>query len=532
MKTKNLFFFLITPISVLFTLFITSSLWNAPAPLIPDSGPIVYFLKPILVSLVYVLGISVIALLISDGIFVPFKNRNAKIAARFSLALSGVSFAAAVFTLTQALSQPLSLVARLDVIATYGWDVASARALLLISLISLISSLFLLKPNLDRVGVIAAFNVIGLSLPGLLSHGGGVSTHQWAVVSGLAHGIAIALWISGVAAIFLIVSTSQFTQDQKSLALHKFGFLAGAAVIALVISGEINAYTRFNNFSELFTTTYGQLIVFKVILLSSALVIALNIRKRLQTDIKKLVGLEVGFLLFTLGVSVVLSSTAYPKTGTAAFTLIESVTGFAEPIAFDWGYALTTFAIEPFTFTVGLLALFLYIYGVFTLKRRGDSWPLGRSIAWIAAVLIGMYVTNSMLGRYAILMFSAHMTVHMVLAMVVPILLPLGAPLTLILRVLTPNQTVKNKDSEVRNLRDWIVALMNSRYLHTLSHPIISFFLFAGGTWALYFSPLLTVLMRSHLGHLFMDAHFVLAGKTWTSFCSSCISWHLWFHYL
>ena len=64
----------------------------------------------------------------------------------------------------------------------------------------------------------------------------------------------------------------------------------------------------------------------------------------------------------------------------------------------------------------------------------------------------------------------------------------------------------------VRNLRDWIVALMNSRYLHTLSHPIISFFIFAGGTWALYFSPLLTVLMRSHLGHLFMDAHFVLAG--------------------
>lgn len=100
----------------------------------------------------------------------------------------------------------------------------------------------------------------------------------------------------------------------------------------------------------------------------------------------------------------------------------------------------------------------------------------------------------------------------MVLAMVVPILLPLGAPLTLILRSLSPNETVKNKDSQVRNLRDWIVALMNSRYLHTLSHPIIAFFLFAGGTWVLYFSPLLTVLMRSHLGHLFMDAHFVLAG--------------------
>ena len=129
-----------------------------------------------------------------------------------------------------------------------------------------------------------------------------------------------------------------------------------------------NVYTRFNTFSELFTSTYGQLVIFKVILLFSALVIALKIRKRLQTDIKKLVGLEVGLLLFTIGVSVVLSSTAYPKTGAAAFTLIESVTGFAEPIAFDWGYALTTFAIEPFTFSVGFLALSLYIYGVFTLK--------------------------------------------------------------------------------------------------------------------------------------------------------------------
>ena len=512
MKTKNILFLVISPLSVLFTLFITSSLWGAPAPLIPDSGPIVFLLKPILVSLVYVLAITVIALLISDGIFVPYQNKNIRVATQFSLALSGISFAAAVFTLAQALSQPISLVAKIDVIATYGWDVASVRALLLIALIAVFSFLILLKPNLDRVGLVATSNVIGISLPGLLAHGGGVSTHQWSVISGLVHGIAIALWISGVAAIFLIVSNKHITQDQKSIALHKFGYLAGTAVVALLISGEINAATRFNNFSELFSTTYGQLIIYKAILLFSALLIALNIRKRLQTNIKKLVALEVGLLFFTLGVSVVLASTAYPKTGTPAFSLIESVTGFVEPISFTWAYALTTFAIEPFSLTVGIFALALYIYGVFTLEKRGDSWPLNRSICWIVAIFLGLYVTNSMLGRYSILMFSAHMTVHMVLAMLVPILLPLGAPLTLILRVLSPNETVKNNDSQVRNLRDWIVALMNSRYLHTLSHPVISFILFAGGTWALYFTPLLTVLMSSHLGHLFMHAHFVLIG--------------------
>lgn len=178
MKTKNLFFLLITPLSVIFTLLISSAPWSAPAPLIPDSGPIVYLLKPILVSLVYVLGLLVIALLISGGIFVPFQEKNSRFAAKFSLALSGISFAAAVFTLTLALSQPLSVVAQIEVIATYGWDVSSVRALLLISLIALISFLVLQRPNLDRVGLVATFNVIGLSLPALLSHGGGISTHQ------------------------------------------------------------------------------------------------------------------------------------------------------------------------------------------------------------------------------------------------------------------------------------------------------------------------------------------------------------------
>jgi len=76
MKTKNLFFLLITPLSVIFTLLISSALWSAPAPLIPDSGPIVYLLKPILVSLVYVLGLLVIALLISGGIFVLTKTKS------------------------------------------------------------------------------------------------------------------------------------------------------------------------------------------------------------------------------------------------------------------------------------------------------------------------------------------------------------------------------------------------------------------------------------------------------------------------
>ncbi|MFM9096080.1 MAG: hypothetical protein ACKOQL_04485, partial [Actinomycetes bacterium] len=102
-------------------------IWVTPAALIPDSGPIVYWLRPVLVSYTYALAIAATALLFSDGIFTMFEGKNSNIARSFFLGLSGISFAAAVFSLAQSLSQPLSLAANLNVIATYGWDVSNVR---------------------------------------------------------------------------------------------------------------------------------------------------------------------------------------------------------------------------------------------------------------------------------------------------------------------------------------------------------------------------------------------------------------------
>ena len=507
MKISNLVFLKIPVISVLITLFITSNVWKSPAALIPDSGPIVYWLRPILVSYTYALAIVAIAMLFSDGIFSKFKGKNSSIARSIFLSLSGISFAAAVFSLAQSLSQPLSLAANIEVIATYGWDVSNVRALLLISLIALLSYLLLIKPNLDKSGLVVFLNVISLSLPTLFSHGGGVATHSWAVTAGLFHGIFTGLWVSGLTGIGIIYLDKTNSDQAKLNALHKFSYIANISVFGLAVSGVVNAATRLNSVNELLTTSYGQIILFKNILFAFALLVALVIRTRIKTDISSLLKLEISTLLFIFGVSVALASTAFPKTTNAAFNLIESVTGLSEPAKFDWVYALTTISLEPFTLFIGLIALITYFVGYLKLVRRGDKWPISRVIFWSTGIFLAIYVTNTMLGKYAILLFSAHMSVHMILAMVVPILLPLAAPLTLALRVLKPSN-----DPELRNLRDWIVAVINSRYLKFASHPIIAFFIFAAGTWALYFSSLLTVLMRSHLGHLFMDAHFVLAG--------------------
>ena len=79
----------------------------------------------------------------------------------------------------------------------------------------------------------------------------------------------------------------------------------------------------------------------------------------------------------------------------------------------------------------------LYLVGVVVLRRRGDRWPVGRTIAFLA---VGMgtfaFATMSGLAAYDTTLLSVHMVQHMLLSMLVPLALALGAPVTLALRTL------------------------------------------------------------------------------------------------
>ena len=83
-----------------------------------------------------------------------------------------------------------------------------------------------------------------------------------------------------------------------------------------------------------------------------------------------------------------------------------------------------------------LLAALLYVLGVWRLHRRGDRWPPGRTVAFLAGVATIVEVTATGIGGYGMQLMSVHMVQHMVLSMVSPVLLLLGAPITLTLRCL------------------------------------------------------------------------------------------------
>ncbi|MFD5464498.1 cytochrome c oxidase assembly protein [Kitasatospora sp. NPDC127059] len=157
----------------------------------------------------------------------------------------------------------------------------------------------------------------------------------------------------------------------------------------------------------------------------------------------------------------------------------------------------------------GLVALALYLVGVVRLYRRGDRWPIGRVVGWVAGVASLLLVTCSGLNDYGMVLFSAHMIQHMVLSMLTPILLLLGAPITLALRALRPAGK-----GRPRGPRELLVALLHSRYVRVISHPAFTIPMFIASLYGVYFTPAFDFLMQYRLGHIFMMVHFLMTGLT------------------
>jgi putative copper resistance protein D len=183
------------------------------------------------------------------------------------------------------------------------------------------------------------------------------------------------------------------------------------------------------------------------------------------------------------------------------------ILGFPLPAAPTTARLLLGWTADGFALVLVAFGVALYAAGVRTLHRRGVHWPLGRTVAWGGGWLVFAYATIGGLGLYSHVLFSAHMVAHMLVSMLAPVLLVAGAPATLALRAL-PGPRVKGE----RSPRQLLLAALHSRVARVLTHPVVAFVIFVGSIYALYFSDLFPTLMASHLGHTFMQIHFLLAG--------------------
>ncbi|MFI5843144.1 cytochrome c oxidase assembly protein [Catenuloplanes sp. NPDC051500] len=206
---------------------------------------------------------------------------------------------------------------------------------------------------------------------------------------------------------------------------------------------------------------------------------------------------------FGLAAALSRSPAPIPDDTVSADPIIETV-GFPMPGPLSAATLLGDPLPDLFFLTVAVAGIGAYLVGV---RRLRADWPVTRTVSWIAGMLLLAAVTSLGISRYAYVMFSVHMVQHMLLSMVVPILLVLGAPVTLALRALR-----KPTDPRVRGPRDWLLIVVHSRVARFVTHPLAALAIYTVSLYGLYFGGVLGWLMRYHLGHLAMLAHFVLAG--------------------
>ena len=148
----------------------------------------------------------------------------------------------------------------------------------------------------------------------------------------------------------------------------------------------------------------------------------------------------------------------------------------------------------------------LYVIGVIVLRRRGDRWPVNRSVFWALGILTVLAMTATGIDGYGMELFSVHMVQHMVLSMLAPIFLVLGAPITLALRALPARPAGR------LSVRSLLLAVLHSPPARFIAHPATALVLFLASLYGLYFTPVFDALMSTMWGHNLMLLHFIAIG--------------------
>ncbi len=297
-----------------------------------------------------------------------------------------------------------------------------------------------------------------------------------------------------------------------SVAIGRFSVLATAAVIVLAASGVANTYTRLEQFGELFTTPYGLLVLLKVALLATIAAVAWNSRRTAAADPQQSGPLfrwllaEGLLLLVTVGVAVSMTVTQYPRLAVPLPSPEEELLGFPFPPPPTAASVMIGWYPDVVFLLIAVVLAGVYGWGVWRAHRRGIHWPWGRVVAWYAGVLFLVWATSSGISGYAKVSVQWHMVQHMSLSMVVPILLVLGMPIMLALRALRPS---KGPD---RGPREWLLWGLHAPISRFVTHPLYVLAVGTFGLFGLYFTPLFGWAMGSHLGHVLMGVHFLLAG--------------------
>ena len=359
-------------------------------------------------------------------------------------------------------------------------------------------------------GIVSVVAILPLALAG---HGASTVEHETAV-NGLAfHLVGTALWVGGLGALVLL---RPVLGKWLPIVVERYSKVAAWSLLTVALSGVVSAAVRMSGLSDL-ATTYGAIILAKVVAIVVLGQLGLAQRTKVIARLRetpssaplfaRLIAVELVVMGAAIGIATALARTGNPSLERPApANLAEGLTNYPEPAAPDATSWLTMWRWDWLWGTVAVVAILLYVGGVVRLMRRGDRWPVGRTIVWVLGWVIFIWSVCGAPGVYGRVSFSWHMTSHMTIAMIVPILLVLAAPITLIARVESPR-----KDGTY-GPREIVLGLVHSKYVAFWANPIVAGVNFVFGLIIFYYTPLFELALTTHTGHVLMVIHFLLAG--------------------
>jgi cytochrome c oxidase assembly factor CtaG/putative copper export protein len=500
---------------------------TAPLPGLPSAGAVTGWGLPVARLLVDVAGIGTVGALLAVGLLLPappggLPDRSALLLRTAAAAAGGWAVAAAtsiVLTFSDFVGGGLADSLRAAPLRSFVTQTAQGKALALQAVVAAAVAIGATTVA-RRPGVLAllVLALTGIVLPGLSGHSGAANDHMLAVSSLVVHVVAASLWIGGLLALVVL---GMAAPTVRRVAVTRFSHLALWCLVAVAFSGIVNAALRLGSVGELTGSSYGRLVLGKLAALAALAAFGWAHRRRTLphlddaavgrcTSFARVAATEIVVMVATVGLAVGLSRTPtpVPRTGPAqALTRTQELLGYPMPPPPTPWRLLADVHLDGFVLTGAVLAAALYLTGQHVLRQRGNTWPPGRTVSWLAGIGILVLVTSGGVGRYAPVLFSVHMFQHMVLNMVVPILLVLGAPMTLALRTLTPAARGGIGAREI------LLAVLHSRVVRVFSHPLVAAAIFVGSLYGLYFSPIFPAAMANHWGHLAMQVHFLAAGS-------------------
>ncbi|WP_344094131.1 cytochrome c oxidase assembly protein [Microbacterium deminutum] len=444
----------------------------------------------------------------------------------FDIALDAASVSAAVFTISAAATGFLTFLDAFDPAISAGPEFGAQLGRFLVEtelgrtwLITTVAGAALTVLTFAVRSWTATFFVAILALAALVpmgtqGHSGAEKDHNEAVIALVLHMLAAAVWLGGL--VLMVLVRPALGRTASATALGRYSSIALVAFIVVAISGTVRAVIGLRTW-EAVLSPYGLILSVKIVAIVALGCLGAWYRRRLIAHLDeeassrgfwRLIALELALMGAASGAAVGLALTPPPAASTAPVTPTpaERLTGAPVPpelVPVDW---ITAWNIDLLWALLAGFAAFFYLAGVWRMHRRGDGWPVYRTVVWLAGLALLVWVTGGVVNVYQDYLFSMHMVGHMLLTMAIPMLLVAGAPVTLAARA------VRKRDDGTRGGREWILWAVHSPVARVLTNPFVAAGLFIGSLWVFYFTDLFRWSLYDHLGHEWMTAHFLITG--------------------